>query len=252
MPNQFFRSLSVLGSTLLALSANAAVDGDFARTNEIVHLPLAIKVSAQGKIDADTAKWKIEKDPEGTELFTAKSGDETRVAAMKGDDGVLESFTSYVMKKKAENSSTVFFTKGKLSAFTSCEASADKDSIGRICVTATPKLCQNLKKGDGIDPATLKEIDLFEMRALAAILTLRGSDHQLENVVKSGNRLGLKSALQTTKGQIYALVKQITKETQKKSDGRDPATEAAESQLAKSVLEKSLPRLKDACVVTKF
>ena len=229
--------------------AKAATENDFAKATNLVLLPLPYKLSADGKLEADSGKWKVEHDGDNTDLLTSKSGDETRVAAMKNADGSIESLTSYVLKneKRSESSTTVFFDKGKMTAYTTCEDTGAKDSLGRVCVTATPQLCQSLKKGDGVEVETLKQTDLFEMRALAAILTLRGPDHQLENVVKSGNRLGLKSGLQTTKGQIYALVKQQAKEPK-----HDLATETSETKLADAVLEKSLPRLKQACISTKF
>ena len=244
-----FALTSTLVSGLFGIQAKAATDNDFAKATDLIHLPLPYKLSADGKIEADSSKWKIEHDGDSTDLLTSKSGDETRIAAMKNADGAIESFTSYVLKnaKKSESDTTVFFDKGKMTAYTTCEDTGAKDSLGRVCVTATPQLCQSLKKGDGVEVETLKQTDLFEMRALAAILTLRGPDHQLENVVKSGNRLGLKSGLQTTKGQIYALVKQ-----QAKDGKRDLATETAETKLADSVLSKSLPRLKEACISTKF
>ena len=245
---------SVVATSLLASQAKAASENDFAKATDLIHLPLPYKLSASGKLEADSSKWKVEHDSEGTDLLTSKSGDETRMAAMNSTDGVIESLTSYTLKNtksiKSESATTVFFDKGKMTAFTSCEDTGVKDSLGRVCVTATPLLCRSLKKGDGVEVETLKQVDLFEMRSLAAILTLRGPDHQLENVVKSGNRLGLKSALQTTKGQIYALVKQLSKESDKKP--HDLAVETSESKLAQSVLEKSLPRLKVACSSTKF
>ena len=131
----------------------------------------------------------------------------------------IESFTAYSLRAntstagtKPETSASVFFESGKLKAFTICEDAGGKDSLGRTCVTATPKLCENLKKSDAIQTDTLKAVDTFEMRAIATILTLRGPDHQLDNVVRTGNRLGLKSAMQTTKGQLLALSKQIAKD----------------------------------------
>ncbi len=243
--------------------------------------PAHLQVDDKGKVSPDTTKWKVEKDAEGTELMSARTGDESRAAIMKNADGSLEALAAYQLRKETKSASTkpeqatgLFFAKGQLSAYTSCEDTGEKDSLGRICVTATPRLCQNLRSGAGVDPETLKEMEAFEMRALASILTLRGQDHQLDNVVRSGNRLGLKTALQTTKGQLIALAKQVSKElapakanaapapapAQEKASEKTDAKERAPSAdarisdraktdelLARGVLEKSLPRLKEAC-----
>lgn len=225
--------------------ATSAFGSDFSKVNDLAKLPSSFKVSTDGKIEADLAKWKSEKDADGTEILTAKSGDETKIAAMRTASGSLEAVISYRLHSKAELANAALFKDGKLASFTSCETDDGKDSIGRICVTATAKLCQSLRKGAGVEDTTLKEVDIHEMRALAAVLTLRGSEHQLENVVKSGNRLGLKTALQTTKGQLYTLAKQVEKETKA---SRDTASENEKAnKLAKTVLEKTLPRLKEGC-----
>jgi hypothetical protein len=248
----FTAFLSVgVGTTPLFLSTvHAAPSSDYEKASALLHLRVPLKITEAGKVEADVEKWKVEKDAEGTELFSLKSGNETRVAAMKTDDGQLDSLTTFTLsgEAKAETSASLFFKKGKSIAFTNCVDGAEKNSIGRICVTATPKLCQNLKKNEGIDPETLKEMDLFEMRALAAILTLRGSDHQLENVVRTGNRLGLKSALQTTKGLIYALVKKEKESTERVPAAAPGAASSATAASTQAILDKSIPRLKEACL----
>ena len=256
---------------VIPLKTYAATDFEIA--GKLVALPTPIAITDKGTLEFDKAKWKVEREGDGTELFTAKTGIEVRLAAMRDTGGSLESVTTYQLKSgeakdKPESAASVFFSKGKLAAYVTCEDSAEKDSIGRICVTATPKLCQGLRAGNGVAPDALKELESYEMKALAVILTLRGADHQLENVVRSGNRLGLKTALQTTKGQLIALAKQIAKETEKK-DSKSPASvdaksdsaaeeklvaerAAEDSKMARGVLEKSLPRLKQACSDTKF
>jgi hypothetical protein len=263
--------LSVFATSLLSLSALAGESPDFTTANKLVHLPQPLSFTSRGTIDTDSTKWSTEKDVEGTDLYTAKTGDEAKGAAMKNSDGALEAFMSYTLKKESadkeakkpgeENSSAVFFSKGKLTAFTSCEDDNDKDPIGRICITATEKLCKGLRSGDGVTPEALTEVESFETRALAGILTLRGADHQLENVVKSGNRLGLKSGLQTTKGQLMALARQVETElsTTKDAKSHKPASTeqvkkavaaiTAENALAKRVVEKTFPRLKESCSV---
>ena len=269
-----FFALSALCISLLSLTARAGERPDFTTANKLVHLPQPLSFTSRGTIEIDSAKWSKEKDEEGTDLYTVKMGDETKAAAMKTSDGALEAFMSYTLKKdpadKAakkpgeENSSAVFFSKGRLTAFTSCEDDNEKDPIGRICITATEKLCQGLRSGEGVTPDALTEVESFETRALAGILTLRGADHQLENVVKSGNRLGLKSGLQTTKGQLMALARQVETElTNGKptpdSKSHKPASAeqvkkavavvTAENLLAKRVVEKTFPRLKESCSV---
>jgi hypothetical protein len=279
-------ALSALAASLLSLSALAGESSDFTTANKLIHLPQLLSFTSRGTIDTDSSKWSTEKDVEGTDLYTAKTGDEAKAAAMKNSDGALEAFMSYTLKKEnaekepknpgGENSSAIFFSKGKLTAFTSCEDDNDKDPIGRICITATEKLCKGLRSGSGVTPEALTEVESFETRALAGILTLRGADHQLDNVVKSGNRLGLKSGLQTTKGQLMALARQVETELSTTKSAADSmvaskagslgaskshkpasteqvkkavAAVTTENALAKRVVEKTFPRLKESCSV---
>lgn len=195
---------------------------DFTRIAKLVKLPDPVKIGSDGKLVVDKSKWLSSKEADGTELLTSKIKEpaEARIAVIRSQTtSNIESFTAYSLKgagiisgTKQESSASVFFDNGKLKAFTICEDSGSKDSIGRTCVTATPRLCENLKKSDPIEADTLKAVDTFEMRAIATILTLRGADHQLDNVVRTGNRLGLKSSLQTTKGQLMAFSKQIAQD----------------------------------------
>lgn len=250
-PNLVSRRVSIVSFLFLASSfGSTAWSAEFQKVNNLAKLPTSLKITAEGKIDADSGKWKIEKDADGTDLLTLKSGDETKVAAMRTSSGELEAVISYTLRSKNEFANALLFKEGKLASFTTCETEDGKDSIGRICVTATAKLCQNLRKGAGLEEAVLKEVDVHEMRALAAVLTLRGSDHQLDNAAKTGNRLGLKTALQTTKGQLYTLAKQIAKETKTAGSATSASVTVDDekaNKLAKSVLEKSLPRLKSGC-----
>lgn len=267
----------ILGPVLVLFSIGLAIEAaaaqaplEFLSASEFVKLPYPLPVDADGKLRLPLTNWTKERDPEGTDLLLAKDGD-AKAAIMREDGGQVEALIAYRLRSAAsgeaksekkneerpEDSYGFFFKKGKLAAVTTCEDAAIKSSLGRICVTATAKLCSNLRSGAGVDVETLGEVETFETRALASILTLRGSDHQLENVVKSGNRLGLKSALQTTKGQLMALAKQIAKElghsppeTESKSALEQRQIEArakADSLHAKNVLEKSLPRLKESC-----
>lgn len=281
----FLLSLSL--ATVVPI-ANATEKIGVADALKLLNLPSPLRFSAGGRIEADHKAWKTANDSDGTLLLTSTTG-ESRAAIMKTADGAPESVTAYTLKTlrtaaakakdsaQPETSIGLFFAHGALAALVTCEDSGQKDDIGRICVTATRSLCQDLRAGKGIDPQNLKEMDGFEMRALASILTLRGSEHQLDNVLRSGNRLGLKTALQTTKGQLMTLAKQVAKELGERgglgevgglaappaadstSAAHDP-TEArkiterakADEAIAKSVLEKALPRLKDNCQNAKF
>ena len=220
-PALLMTAISIVAMGLCAPTAQASTPAtEFERITQLVKLPYPVTITHDGELRADKSKWTSSKESDGTELLTSKEKEpaEARVAVIRSKT-TLESFTSYSLKAaatgtttKPETSSSVFFDQGKLAAFTMCEDSGGKDSLGRTCVTATPKLCQDLKKSEPIEEDTMKKVDSFEMRAIATILTLRGADHQLDNVVRTGNRLGLKSALQTTKGQLVALSKQISKE----------------------------------------
>lgn len=234
---------------------------DYSLATKLLQPALELSIDAKGAVKADPANWKLERENDGTVLYTAKKGSESRVAEMRTKAGDLESLTSYALKtngkdknQKSELASSVFFKGGEITAFTSCKDQGDKNSVGRVCVTATENLCQTLKKGEPLNGEVLKEIDSYEMRSLALILTLRGPDHQLDNMVRSGNRLGLNSALQTTKGQLITLAKQVAAEAQAL---RDPAAKGKNTSkqnptVAKAVLEESMPRLKKACVDTGF
>jgi hypothetical protein len=274
----FLFAVACLGpATLFFTPASHASSNDYEKAGKILTLPYSLAVTADGKIKADSSQWKIEKEGDGTELFTSIKTPQARAAVLRNSGG-MESFTAYILKGppkgsdvKPENASAVFFDKGKLSAITLCEDTGEKDSFGRTCVTATPKLCQTLHKAETVAEETIKEIDLFEMRALATILTLRGPDHQLENVVRAGNRLGLKSSLQTTKGQLMALSHQVAKEVEHlKSKDREPAsdkkqtekkivssaetskTEMENEAKTRTQLERSIPKLRQACLDTGF
>jgi len=250
---------------LVAVSeAKAALTlNDYAMTSKLLSPPAHLQVNIAGLSEYDKKAWTIEKQDDGTELYTWKKKPEARAAIMRNAAGDVESMTAYKLGVKgAESSGTLIFDKGSLKSYTSCE---DQDSVGRVCVTATHDLCQAIRAGN-VRPEDMKSMDTNEMRSLAILLTLRGSDHQLENMVKSGNRLGLKTALQTTKGQLIALSNEVAKEVAAKdrapsSVGAATATAPAsasaaapklDEKLAQTVLEKSLPRLKQACVDTHF
>lgn len=236
---------------------------DFERANRLFSFPRRPTISVNGMIEADKSTWLASTDSDGTNLFTLKSGTDAKAAAIRKKDE-LESFTAFSLDSsnsdpglKLERSGSVSFKNGKITSFTSCEESSGKDSIGRICVTATPSLCRKMRDGEPLTPEVIKELDTSEMRSLALILTLRGSDHQLDNTVRYGNHLGLKSALQTTRGQLVTLAQQIAKEmaaVQKQpSAPRAPSSaEESNTKIARFVLERSLPKLKNTCIEAGF
>lgn len=233
---------------------------DYARIAKLISVPDHGGLNDKGESKFEKTKWSTDKQADGSEIYTLKAKPEARAVVMRSDAGALESMTAFEIaaKDKTEKAGSVFFETGKLAAFTSCE---EQKNLGRVCVTTTPALCKQLKDGN-VAAETMTDMDKFEMRSLSYLLTLRGADHQLDNMVKTGNRLGLKSALQTTKGQLMALVKQLAAETESKS--RAPSAtentkaktmspaEFEQSKLALSVLSESLPRLKQACVDTGF
>ncbi|HVK60625.1 MAG TPA: hypothetical protein VM432_03700, partial [Bdellovibrionales bacterium] len=202
----------VAGCTLLTLVAHAKSATSpkaFKLAGELLPTAQKLEFNDAGELAFAKSKWTREVEGKDTELFTAVGPVQGRVAVLRGKDGKTESLTAYKLgaapdktaAPSEEEASTMFFEKDQLSAYSTCEERTGEPAIGRICVTATPKLCKALKAGKGVAPEVLKEMDTYEMRGLAILLTLRGSDHQLDNVVRTGNRLGLKSALQTTKGQ---------------------------------------------------
>jgi hypothetical protein len=274
------RSISLLaaGCTLFTLTTafGANVPNAFKLAGQLLPTPERIEFTDAG-IGFAKDKWIRETEGRETELFTSKGTVQGRVAVLRGKDGKTESLTAYKLnatKKDApteEIAASMIFDHDQLAAYSTCEDRPGNPAGGRTCVTATPKLCHALKDGTGVTPEILAETDTYEMRGLAVLLTLRGSDHQLDNMVRTGNRLGLKTALQTTKGQIMALARQLMKEQAvaktasavKAPAQRDPAAakivvsskeEKAkeENEMAREVLERSLPRLKQACLDTKF
>jgi hypothetical protein len=240
-----------------SVSHASPAPNDYALTAKLVPTPAQLQINSSGLSEYDKKSWKIEKQNDGTELYTFISKPEAAAAIIRNSSGDLESMTTYKLSSKGtEESGTLFFEHGSVRSYTTCEDRGEKE-IGRVCVTATPDLCHALK-ASAVHPEEMKQMDGFEMRALAILLTLRGSDHQLDNMAKSGNRLGLKSALQTTKGQLVALARQIQKELTPRTPAvatiaaNVPATATADDKIAQSVLERSLPRLKQACLDTHF
>jgi hypothetical protein len=189
---------------------------------KLIQLPAPLKIIDNKNTVFDKKNWTSIREDANTELLNAIKSD-TRVAVIKTFDGKVDSFTIAMpadrkKKSKLENEVSITFKDGAVVAITNCQNDPMDTALGRICETATPVLCKKfvnqvstsetgLKVEQkttpiSLSPEDIKEIDEREMRGLALILTLRGSDHQLSNLAHFGNRLGLKHALQTTKGQL--------------------------------------------------
>jgi hypothetical protein len=240
--------------------AGAPIEIDTLST-AVKHLPLTkiidvppsflLDPTAAKQSKFDQAKWNRELDPEGTELFTSKEKLASRMAVTRSGDGCLESVSIFKIQSpektakyaEEESGAALFSNKGEALSVTRCEDNKNTSSVGRACVTATPELCKRLKSGDPITSEVTKEVDGKEMRALTMILTLRGPDHQLDNVIRSGNRLGLKSGLQTTTGLLLTLAK---------FRGPDALIGAKMPGAVLALVNHNLPRLKESCVALGF
>jgi len=242
-------SVYFLALFLMAANTHAARSPlDYAEASRFLKVPL--QLTREGHLSFQKTQWERVLDSDGTELLSARK-QKARAALMKDKDGKPEALISYKLNQKGkterESSNALFFERGRLSAVTTCEEFEKARDLGRICVTATPALCTDLRNGNGIDPKSLEDTEKYETRALASILTLRGPDHQLDNMIATGNKLGLKSSLQTTRGQILALARQVAKELGMKSS--EPSKD---DKNARVVLEFTLPLLKSACENARF
>lgn len=225
---------------------------DYAEASRFLKVPL--QLTREGKASFQKNLWDHELDSDGTELLSARKR-KARAAIMKDKDGKTEALISYALNQKGkserESSSALFFERGKLAAVTICEETEKSRDLGRVCVTATQGLCTDLRTGNGIDPKNLEQLEKYETRALASILTLRGPDHQIDNMIKTGNKMGLKSSLQTTRGQLITLARQIAKELGIKSSDSSPL-KSKDEEVARAVLEFTLPLLKSSCTDARF
>lgn len=221
---------------------------DYAEASRFLKVPL--QLTREGQLSFQKTQWERVFDSDGTELLSAKK-EKARAALMRDKDGKPEALISYKLTQKGkserESSNALFFESGKLTAVTTCEQIEKARDLGRVCVTATPALCTDLRAGKGIDTQSLEQTEKYETRALASILTLRGPDHQLDNMIATGNKLGLKSSLQTTRGQILALARQVATEL-----GIKGSEQSKEDGNARAVLEFTLPLLKSSCENARF
>ncbi len=183
-------------------------------------------INATGLVEFDANLWDVEKLEDGSEIYTGKSSAKNNgvKVAMKPEiqpiqkrvvlrDGpTVSSISTFILTPAKstgvstqlhEQSASVIFLKGDLFGVTQCNDKGDKG--GRDCLTVTKKTCDFIKNPATVLPETLsKELKTIEVRALSTILTLRGADHQLENLARLGNRMGLKNPEQTTKGKLTA------------------------------------------------
>ena len=125
---------------------------------------------------------------------------------IRNDDKTIRTISEYSIVNNKENYWFVFFLDQKLAAATTC---TDKTADGlRNCSTAIPSVCKSLPKSKATDwtlpKPVVPDVDLVEKRALATVLSMRGEGHQMENMAKTGNLIGLKHKLQTTRGRLTA------------------------------------------------
>lgn len=167
------------------------------------------EIMPNGAIEFDRNLWTASKDDEGSEVFILKKlngATEQKRTVIRNDDQSIRTISEYRLADNKENYWFVFFLDQQLAAATTC---TDKTSDGlRSCTTAIPAVCKSLptkKTATWILPkAIVPDVDLVEKRALATVLSMRGEVHQMENMAKTGNLIGLKHKLQTTRGRLTA------------------------------------------------
>ena len=167
------------------------------------------QIKSDGKIDFDKNIWTATKDDEGSEVFELKKpfgASEQKRTVIRNDDQSIRTISEYRLIDKKENYWFVFFLDQHLAAATTC---TDKTADGlRNCITAIPSVCKSLPTSKAVDwtlpKAVVPDVDLVEKRALATVLSMRGEGHQMENMAKTGNLIGLKHKLQTTRGRLTA------------------------------------------------
>ncbi len=165
------------------------------------------QVRADGAIEIDPSLWTASKDDEGSEVFSLKKpvgATEQIRTVIRNEDKSIRTISEYRLNNKKEKYWFVFFLDQKLAAATTC---TDETPDGlRSCTTAIPSVCQSLQGSTTTEwtlpKAVVPDVDLVEKRALATVLSMRGEGHQMENMAKTGNLIGLKHKLQTTRGRL--------------------------------------------------
>lgn len=244
-------AMPVVLTQLILIKAQAQPEkNDFSRITKLLRVPAPFIVSERGKIEGAKSHWRIEQDADGTDLFTAAKSD-ARIAVLKDKSGSLESVTAFSLQRTpagetpgTETDDSLAFKDQALLAYTRCESLKLAAWPERRCLTVTRPLCSGLVTKGQVALDTLSETDAFEMKALAIVLTLRGADHQLDNLVHFGNRLGLKTPEQSTRGQLVAAAATAT------------ATATAKSAIPNTIQKPSTPgvvtRLKEMCKDAEF
>ena len=200
-------------------------------TTQFIPTDKTWKFDSQGDVLFDKKLWSFERQGDGSEIFIEKTGNKEPMMkrlVMLLENGV-RAFSHFKLftpkdkqrKEKEEVSSFVFQSKGLIESVTQCEDRGAKPE--RTCTTVTRPMCQYVNamvartiEQDKLesDPAKLGPIlivptksilidaERLEIKALATIITLRGADHQLDNLVRTGSLMGVKKVTQTTRGRI--------------------------------------------------
>lgn len=167
------------------------------------------EIKPDGNIEFDKNIWTASKDEEGSEIYLIKKpvgATEQKRTVIRNEDRRIRTISEYRLVDQKENYWFVFFLDQQLAAATTC---TDKTSDGlRSCTTAIPSVCKSLPASKTTEwtlpKAIVPDVDLVEKRALATVLSMRGEGHQMENMAKTGNLIGLKHRLQTTRGRLTA------------------------------------------------
>ncbi len=167
------------------------------------------EVTPNGAIEFDKNIWTASKDDEGSEVFVLKKpvgATEQKRTVIRNDDQSIRTISEYRLVDNKETFWFVFFLDQQLAAATTC---TDRTADGlRSCTTAIPAVCKSLPIGKSTEwtlpKSIVPDVDLVEKRALATVITMRGETHQVENMAKTGNLIGLKNKMQTTRGRLTA------------------------------------------------
>lgn len=204
-------------ATHLAPTANKIAPEQLERGAHFLTATTGWNLNKNEQIEFDQRLWSLEKLSDGSEIYTLKADlannpREKRVVLRAGSS--LSSISSYILKpmktkgnrllkSTAEEAASVLFHQGALYAVTQCHDRGD--NRGRDCLTASRNVCEFVRNPKSELPKHVtEELKVLEVRALATILALRGAEHQLDNLARFGDRMGLKDALQTTRGKLTA------------------------------------------------
>lgn len=197
---------------------------DQERNEDVGHALLAFphgpdwKLASRGPTEFDARIWTREDQGSGVEMFARRGGgEEKRVVLREGDElnsaawyslapkrGVASTKSRSDRPREIEDSGALLFDEDGWAGVSKCHD--DGDEAGRVCETVTPTLCARLQSDRFvIGESELESVQKAEVRAISLALALRGPDHQLDNLIRFGNRMGLKDAAQTTKGRLLQI-----------------------------------------------